>query len=133
MHRNTYINAPLIINKFYQCKTNLNIFFAGQICGVEGYVESICSGLLVGIFASQRLLNKTLYNLPETTACGALLHYVSQSEWRNFKPTKFSFGLLPEVEANAKKRRKLKKKEKKELKAKVALESLAKWITKAEI
>jgi len=133
MHRNTYINAPLIINKFYQCKTNPNIFFAGQICGVEGYVESICSGLLVGIFASRRLLNKTLYNLPETTACGALLHYVSQSEWKNFKPTKFSFGLLPELEAGAKKRRKLKKKEKKELKAKIALESLAKWITKAEI
>ncbi len=133
MHRNTYINAPLIINKFYQCKTNPNIFFAGQICGVEGYVESICSGLLVGIFAPQRLLNKTLYNLPETTASGALLHYVSQSEWKNFKPTKFSFGLLPEVETDARKRRKLKKKEKKELKAKFALESLAKWITKAEI
>ncbi len=133
MHRNTYINAPLIINKFYQCKTNPNIFFAGQVCGVEGYVESICSGLLVGIFASQRLLNQPLYSLPENTACGALVHYVSQSDWKNFKPTKFTFGLLPEVETDAKKRRKLRKKEKKELKAKVALESLAKWITRAEI
>jgi len=133
MHRNTYINAPLIINKFYQCKTNPNIFFAGQICGVEGYVESICSGLLVGIFASQRLLNKPLYNLPENTACGALVHYVSQSGWKNFKPTKFTFGLLPDVETDDKKRRRLKKKDKKESKAKVALESLAKWITKAEI
>jgi methylenetetrahydrofolate--tRNA-(uracil-5-)-methyltransferase len=133
MHRNTYINAPLIINKFYQCKTNPNIFFAGQICGVEGYVESICSGLLVGIFASQRLLNNPLYNLPETTACGALVHYVSQSSWKNFKPTKFTFGLLPDVETDAQKRRRLRKKDKKESKAKVALESLAKWITKAEI
>jgi methylenetetrahydrofolate--tRNA-(uracil-5-)-methyltransferase len=133
MHRNTYINAPLIINKFYQCKTNPNIFFAGQVCGVEGYVESICSGLLVGIFASQRLLSQPLYSLPENTACGALVHYVSQSGWKNFKPTKFSFGLLPEVETDAKKRRKLRKKDKKELKAKVALESLAKWITRAEI
>jgi len=133
MHRNTYINAPLIINKFYQCKTNPNIFFAGQVCGVEGYVESICSGLLVGIFASQRLLNQPLYSLPENTACGALVHYVSQSDWKNFKPTKFTFGLLPDVETDVQKRRKLRKKEKKELKAKVALESLAKWITKAEI
>jgi methylenetetrahydrofolate--tRNA-(uracil-5-)-methyltransferase len=133
MHRNTYINAPLIINKFYQCKTNPNIFFAGQICGVEGYVESICSGLLVGIFASQRLLNNPLYNLPETTACGALVHYVSQSSWKNFKPTKFTFGLLPDVETDAQKRRRLRKKDKKESKAKVALESLAKWITKAQI
>jgi methylenetetrahydrofolate--tRNA-(uracil-5-)-methyltransferase len=133
MHRNTYINAPLIINKFYQCKSDPNIFFAGQICGVEGYVESICSGLLVGIFASLRLLNKTIYNLPETTASGALVHYVSQSQWKNFKPTKFSFGLLPELEVKAGKRRKLKKKEKKEIKAKVALEHLAKWITKAQI
>jgi methylenetetrahydrofolate--tRNA-(uracil-5-)-methyltransferase len=123
----------LIINKFYQCKTNPNIFFAGQVCGVEGYVESICSGLLVGIFASQRLLSQPLYSLPENTACGALVHYVSQSDWKNFKPTKFTFGLLPEVETDAKKRRKLRKKEKKELKAKVALESLAKWITRAEI
>jgi methylenetetrahydrofolate--tRNA-(uracil-5-)-methyltransferase len=133
MHRNTYINAPLIINKFYQCKTNPNIFFAGQICGVEGYVESICSGLLVGIFASQRVLNNPLYNLPETTACGALVHYVSQSGWKNFKPTKFTFGLLPDAETDAKKRRRLKKKDKKESKAKIALESLAKWITKAQI
>ena len=133
MHRNTYINAPLIINKFYQCKTNPNIFFAGQVCGVEGYVESICSGLLVGIFASQRLLNQPLYSLPENTACGALVHYVSQSDWKNFKPTKFTFGLLPDVETDVQKRRKLRKKEKKELKAKVALESLTKWITKAEI
>jgi methylenetetrahydrofolate--tRNA-(uracil-5-)-methyltransferase len=133
MHRNTYINAPLIINKFYQCKTNPNIFFAGQVCGVEGYVESICSGLLVGIFASQRLLNQPLYSLPENTACGALVHYVSQSDWKNFKPTKFTFGLLPDVETDAQQRRKLRKKDKKESKAKVALESLAKWITKAEI
>ncbi|UCH95469.1 MAG: methylenetetrahydrofolate--tRNA-(uracil(54)-C(5))-methyltransferase (FADH(2)-oxidizing) TrmFO [Candidatus Aminicenantes bacterium] len=133
MHRNTYISAPLIINKFYQCKFSPNIFFAGQICGVEGYVESICSGLIAGIFASQRLLNKTLYNLPETTASGALINYVSQSDWRNFKPTRFSFGLLPEVETEAGKRRKLRKKEKKELKAKIALENLAKWIKKAEI
>ena len=133
MHRNTYINAPLILNKFYQCKLKPNLFFAGQICGVEGYVESICSGLMAGIFASRRLLNQTLYNLPETTASGALVHYISQSDWKNFRPTKFSFGLLPELQRGEGKAPKLKKKDKKELKAQIALDHLAKWITKTGI
>lgn len=131
MHRNTYINGPLIINKFYQCKFKTNLYFAGQICGVEGYVESISSGLMAGLFASQRLLGKTLYNLPETTANGALINYISQAEWRNFKPTKFTFGLLPEIKKE--KGPKLKKQIKKELKAKIALEGLDKWMKKAGI
>jgi methylenetetrahydrofolate--tRNA-(uracil-5-)-methyltransferase len=133
MHRNTYINAPLILNKYYQCKFKPNLFFAGQICGVEGYVESICSGLMAGILASRRLLNLPLYNLPETTASGALVHYISHSDWKNFKPTKFSFGLLPELPKGEGKAAKLKKKEKKELKAQIALDHLAKWISKTGI
>jgi methylenetetrahydrofolate--tRNA-(uracil-5-)-methyltransferase len=131
MHRNTYINAPLIINKFYQCKFKNNIYFAGQICGVEGYVESISSGLLAGIFASQQMLNQTIYNLPETTANGALINYISQADWKDFKPTKFTFGLLPDIKGQA--GPKIKKKLKKELKARAALESLEKWIKKANI
>jgi methylenetetrahydrofolate--tRNA-(uracil-5-)-methyltransferase len=131
MHRNTYINAPLIINKFYQCKFKNNIYFAGQICGVEGYVESISSGLMAGIFASQQVLNQTMYNLPETTANGALINYISQADWKDFKPTKFTFGLLPDLKGQT--GRKIKKKLKKELKARAALESLEKWIKKASI
>jgi len=131
MHRNTYINGPLIINKFYQCKFKTDLYFAGQICGVEGYVESISSGLIAGIFASQRLLEKTLYNLPENTANGALVNYISQADWKNFRPTKFTFGLLPEIKKE--KGPKLKKRIKKELKAGIALESLDKWIKKAGI
>lgn len=131
MHRNTYINAPLIINKFYQCKFKENIYFAGQICGVEGYVESISSGLMAGIFASQQVLSQTMYNLPETTASGALVNYISQADWKDFKPTKFTFGLLPDLKGQA--GRKIKKKLKKELKARVALENLEKWIKKASI
>jgi methylenetetrahydrofolate--tRNA-(uracil-5-)-methyltransferase len=100
---------------------------------VEGYVESIDSGLLAGIFAAQRLLNAPLYNLPENTASGSLIHYVSQSDWKNFRPTKFSFGLLPDLEENAGRRPKLRKKDKKESKAKIALESLEKWKKKIQI
>jgi methylenetetrahydrofolate--tRNA-(uracil-5-)-methyltransferase len=131
MHRNTYINAPLIINKFYQCKFKPNIYFAGQICGVEGYVESINSGLMAGIFAAQQLLGQTLYNLPENTASGSLINYISQADWKNFRPTKFTFGLLPDIEEQ--KGRRVRKKDKKEAKAGIALENLEKWLKKAGI
>jgi methylenetetrahydrofolate--tRNA-(uracil-5-)-methyltransferase len=133
MHRNSYINAPLIINKFYQCKLKNNLYFAGQICGVEGYVESISSGLVAGIFAAKAVLNEARYNLPETTAIGALVHYVSEAGWENFRPTKFSFGLLPDIPAAQKGRGKGSKKMRKEAKAALALETLKAWISKAGI
>jgi methylenetetrahydrofolate--tRNA-(uracil-5-)-methyltransferase len=132
MHRNSYINGPLVINKFYQSGVRPDLYFAGQLCGVEGYVESISSGLIAGIFAAKSVLNEPCYNLPETTACGSLVHYVSHADWQDFKPTKFTFGLLPEVETN-KGRRGGNKKMKKELKATRALESLKAWIEKAGI
>ncbi len=131
MHRNAYINAPLIIDKFYQCKFKDNVYFAGQISGVEGYVECISSGLIAGIYAAQKMLNKPIYNLPETTACGALVHYISHADWKHFKPTNFTFGLLPEVDVKIS--RKLRKQAKKELKSTIALEHMTKWIEKAEI
>lgn len=131
MHRNTYINAPLILNKFYQCQFNENLFFAGQITGVEGYVESISSGLLAGVFAAQKLLGEPLQTPPDTSACGSLLNYITQADWKQFRPTKFTFGLLPEIKAE--KGRKIRKKMKKEVKAKAAIESLEKWIETAGI
>ncbi len=131
IHRNTYINAPLILNKFYQCKLNENIYFAGQICGVEGYVESVCSGLIAGIFTALRILGEPSYNLPENTACGSLVNYICQADWKDFRPTKFTFGLLPE--SNEPKSKRIKKKLKKEHKAGIALESLEKWIKKINI
>jgi methylenetetrahydrofolate--tRNA-(uracil-5-)-methyltransferase len=135
MHRNSYINGPLIINKFYQCKLKSNLYFAGQICGVEGYVESISSGLAAGIFAAKAVLNEARYNLPEITATGALIHYVSEAGWENFRPTKFSFGLLPDIPSAQKGRGRGKgsKHLKKEAKAALALETLKAWIAKAGI
>ncbi len=129
MHRNSYINAPLILDKYYRCKLKENLYFAGQICGVEGYVESVSAGLLAGIFAAKSLLNEPCHSLPEDTACGSLIHYVTKAAWENFKPTKFTFGLLPEVE----RKRGRSKKMKKEIKATRAMESLAAWKEKAGI
>jgi methylenetetrahydrofolate--tRNA-(uracil-5-)-methyltransferase len=133
MHRNSYINGPLVINKFYQCKMQSNLYFAGQICGVEGYVESISSGLAAGIFAAKAVLGESRYNFPENTAIGSLIHYVSQAGWEHFRPTKFSFGLLPDIPAVQKKHGKGSKQMKKEIKSKLALESLKSWISKAGI
>jgi methylenetetrahydrofolate--tRNA-(uracil-5-)-methyltransferase len=128
MHRNTYINAPLIINNFSQYKKNSQIYFAGQISGVEGYVESVSSGLLCGLFASQAILGQPLSALPETTAVGSLLAYIANANWHDFRPSKFTFGLLGDsgVESHDKKR-------KKELKAERACAALEQWIKKAAI
>ena len=138
MHRNTYINAPLVMNSFYQSKTRENIFFAGQICGIEGYVESISSGFIAGTYAAKKVLGQRLIELPEFTACGSLIQYVTRSSWKNFRPTKFTFGLLPDVqEAEISKKltghRKMKKREKKEFKASIALQNLKKWMEQSNI
>jgi|WetSurMetagenome_2_1015567.scaffolds.fasta_scaffold185940_1 methylenetetrahydrofolate--tRNA-(uracil-5-)-methyltransferase len=128
MHRNTYVNAPLIINPFSQYKKNSQIYFAGQVSGVEGYVESVGSGLLCGLFAGRAAAGKPLSALPETTALGSLLAYIANAGWNDFRPSKFTFGLLAEggVESRDKKR-------KKELKAERACAALEQWIKQAAI
>jgi methylenetetrahydrofolate--tRNA-(uracil-5-)-methyltransferase len=128
MHRNTYINAPLIINQFSQCKKNGRIYFAGQISGVEGYVESVASGLLCGFFAARDAMGLAREELPETTAIGSLLGYIAHAGWQDFRPSKFTFGLLADhgMECRDKKR-------KKELKAERALAALEQWIRKSAI
>lgn len=128
MHRNTYINAPLIINNFSQHKKNSHIYFAGQLSGVEGYVESVSSGLLCGLFAARALLGRPLSALPETTATGSLLAYIANANWKDFRPSKFTFGLIDDgaLDLHDKKR-------KKQLKAERALEELQVWIKKAAI
>ena len=134
MHRNTYINAPLILDQYLQCKSRDTVFFAGQICGVEGYVESIASGLIAGIHAARKITNLPLVALPKNTACGSLIHYITRSDWKNFKPTKFTFGLLPDMsDLNANrqtKRKRMTKREKKETKASIALKNLDEWLLK---
>ena len=97
MHRNTYINSPDILNNIYNMKKNKNIYFAGQITGVEGYVESISSGFVVGINVANRILGKGETIMPNETVIGALANYISTPK-ENFQPMNANFGILPELE-----------------------------------
>ena len=96
MHRNTYINSPQILNNVYQMKDNENVFFAGQITGVEGYVESIASGLLAGINAVRYMRNEGKIVFPVETMIGALTDYISTPN-EKFQPMNANFGILPKL------------------------------------
>ena len=101
MHRNTYINSPELLDETYNLKTNKNIYFAGQITGVEGYVESISSGIVAALNAAyvfwdtQKMQNQIIF--PETTVIGALAKYISTPNTK-FQPMNANFGILPELE-----------------------------------
>ena len=97
MHRNTYINSSKLLDETYNLKSNSNIYFAGQISGVEGYVESISSGLVAGQNAANKLKNKEKKIFPKETIIGALAKYISTPN-QNFQPMNANFGVLPELE-----------------------------------
>ena len=102
MHRNTYINSPELLNEIYQLKNNHNIYFAGQITGVEGYVESISSGMLAAINAVKQFKEGNDFKwkvFSENTMIGALAIYIS-SKNEKFQPMNANFGILPELEGN---------------------------------
>ena len=94
IHRNTFINSPQILNETLATKSNPHLFFAGQITGVEGYVESVATGWLAGINAVRVLRGQPLLTAPPTSAIGALCRYVSNVETKNFQPVNITFGLL---------------------------------------
>ena len=96
MHRNTYINSTKLLDETYNLKLNNNIFFAGQITGVEGYVESISSGLVAAINACQKYTGNTKVTFPETTIIGALAKYIS-TENEKFQPMNANFGIVPSL------------------------------------
>ena len=96
MHRNTYINSTKLLNESYQLRTNPHIFFAGQITGVEGYVESIMSGLIAGINAANILQGKEKIEIPKETMSGAITKYIV-TENDKFQPMNANFGILPEL------------------------------------
>ncbi|HZQ67948.1 MAG TPA: methylenetetrahydrofolate--tRNA-(uracil(54)-C(5))-methyltransferase (FADH(2)-oxidizing) TrmFO [Terriglobales bacterium] len=98
IHRNTYINAPALLLPTLQMKAHPNVFFAGQICGVEGYVESIATGMVAGIEAAAVVQGEVPVPPARATALGSLLHYVSKAETRNFQPANITFDLLPTLE-----------------------------------
>ena len=101
MHRNTYINSPNLLDETYNLKANRNIYFAGQISGVEGYVESIASGLISGINAAKKFRNEKEFIMPKETVIGALAEYIS-TENKRFQPMNANFGILPGLEEKIK-------------------------------
>lgn len=98
MHRNSFINSPIVLNHSFQMKNNPSIYFAGQITGVEGYMESAASGILAGINMVRKLNNKDALKLPLTTMMGALSRYISDEYNKdNFQPMSSNMGILPEL------------------------------------
>ena len=94
IHRNTFINSPKILNETLATRSNPRLFFAGQITGVEGYVESVATGWLAGLNAARFLRDLPMLTAPATSAIGALCRYVSNVETKNFQPVNITFGLL---------------------------------------
>jgi methylenetetrahydrofolate--tRNA-(uracil-5-)-methyltransferase len=110
IHRNTFIHSPLFLNKDLTLKMSPNLYIAGQITGVEGYIESTAMGMIAGMNAALRLQGREAVTVPETTAHGALIRHITESESRNFQPSNINFGLFPTPEENLKIRdKKLKK------------------------
>jgi methylenetetrahydrofolate--tRNA-(uracil-5-)-methyltransferase len=105
MHRNTYINSPLLLRPTMQWHNRDDFFFAGQITGVEGYVGNAATGLLAGINAARYLHNEPMIILPPTTMLGGLCHYVTHAEPKDFQPMKANFGLMPPLEKPIKNKR----------------------------
>ncbi|TAN42935.1 MAG: methylenetetrahydrofolate--tRNA-(uracil(54)-C(5))-methyltransferase (FADH(2)-oxidizing) TrmFO [Nitrospirae bacterium] len=112
IHRNTYINSPLHINSDLTMKSRPNIYVAGQISGVEGYIESTAMGLIAGINAARKLKNLVQTLPPRTTAHGSLVHHITGSDPKHFEPSNINFGLLPADEDILKVRDKKKRREK---------------------
>ena len=104
IHRNTYINGPMALGPTWQARQRPSLFFAGQISGVEGYVESAASGLIAGLNAAALARGASPQAPPRTTAIGALGHYVSHAAPANYQPSNISFGLIPLMEGAPRRR-----------------------------
>ncbi len=105
IHRNTYINAPALLLPTLQMKAHPQVLFAGQICGVEGYVESIATGLIAGINAAAIATGAELLPPPRASAFGSLVNYVTAADPKNFQPANITFDLLPPLEAKVRDRK----------------------------
>src|SRR5438552_5800430 len=123
IHRNTYVNAPTLLEPTLEMKRHANILFAGQICGVEGYVESIATGLLAAMSAAALANGATPGPPPRATAHGSLLHYITHADAANFQPANITFDLLPPLEKPMRDR-----KQRHQLICQRALEEFSNWL-----
>jgi methylenetetrahydrofolate--tRNA-(uracil-5-)-methyltransferase len=128
LHRNTFINAPQHLRPTLQWRRRDTLFFAGQMTGVEGYIESAASGLQAGINAAKLIAGKAPVTPPRTTALGALLAYITDPERRGFQPMNVNFGLIPPLTAA-----RLRGRAKKEMMARRALADMAAWMADSEV
>ncbi|HBF13706.1 MAG TPA: methylenetetrahydrofolate--tRNA-(uracil(54)-C(5))-methyltransferase (FADH(2)-oxidizing) TrmFO [Deltaproteobacteria bacterium] len=96
MHRNTFISSPKVLNPTLQARNRNDLFFAGQITGVEGYMGNIATGLFAGLNMARFIKSQALLTLPPTTMLGALCHYITHADLKNFQPMKANFGILPQ-------------------------------------
>ena len=131
IHRNTYINSPTLLRETLQMKQHPNVLFAGQISGVEGYVESIATGLLAGMQASALALNTEPAPPPRATAFGALVNYICHAEAKHFQPANITFDLLLPLE-EATRRRIRDKKQRHAMVCERALAELQGWLKVCE-
>lgn len=125
IHRNTYFDSPRLLSSDLSFRARSNLFLAGQICGNEGYTESIATGHIAALFLVSRIKGRAINQLPLNTALGALVNHVVASPIEPFTPSNIHFGLFPELDQTGKKR--IGKKEKKELICQAALQEIHKW------
>lgn len=128
MHRNTFINSPKLLEPTYAFKNRPGLYFAGQMTGVEGYVESAASGLIAGINAAHAALGRGQVVFPEDTTLGSMARYITTADFEHFQPMNANFGLFPKLETRIRQ-----KKEKNEALAHRALESLRLFIASSEV
>jgi len=123
IHRNTYINGPLLLRETLQMKAHPRVLFAGQICGVEGYVESMATGLMAGLHAAELAAGSEAVAPPRASALGSLVHYITHADAKNFQPANITFDLLPALETRIRERA-----ERHRRQCEVALRELDGWL-----
>jgi methylenetetrahydrofolate--tRNA-(uracil-5-)-methyltransferase len=128
IHRNTYINGPALLRETLQMKAHPRVLFAGQICGVEGYVESIATGLMAGMHAAALAAGGECVPPPRASAFGSLTHYVTHADAKNFQPANITFDLLPALEKKIRDR-----KERHRLQCEAALSAFDGWLEGAGV
>jgi methylenetetrahydrofolate--tRNA-(uracil-5-)-methyltransferase len=128
IHRNTYINAPALLTPTLQIKEHPGMLFAGQICGVEGYVESIATGLMAGVHAAALATGGEPVPPPRASAFGSLVHYITQADSRNFQPANITFDLLPALDRKVRDR-----KERHRLQCEFALREFEAWLQRSAL